>query len=301
MLKCINLKQDCMLRVKRVIRAVKVNMGGNLLNQALPNKHIKYVDPFVLIHHWSDRLPGKQHQQELGVGPHPHRGFSPITLILEGSVHHRDSIGNDHIVKAGGVQWMNAGRGIIHSERPSKELARSGGNYNILQFWLNSPAKSKMNTPVYHALQKEEIPKSNSNNKVVVDIISGQHKGIKGPFSSYTSTKVLIIEMKTGSSEHIHIPEGFNTLLYHLEGRFTINNFSHSREKDLVWFEKSRDRKIILTATEDSKAVLLSGEPINEPIVTYGPFVMNNRTEIMQTLKDSNSGKFGSLLENFSL
>ena len=133
--------------IKGIYSADKVDMGGILLDQPLPNGRLDSVDPFLLIHHWSDQLPGGQKQKDLGVGPHPHRGFSPVTLIFQGSLRHRDSFGNDEIVEAPGAQWMHSGKGIVHSERPSESLAEGGGPFEIIQFWVNSPAESKKKVP----------------------------------------------------------------------------------------------------------------------------------------------------------
>jgi len=125
-----------MRTVKNKSKADKVNMGGIVLDQALPYRGTDQIDPFLLIHHWTDELKGNQKQQNVGVGPHPHRGFSPVTFIFNGGVHHRDSKGHESVVLSGGTQWMNSGSGIIHSERPTKELAENGGKFEIIQFWI---------------------------------------------------------------------------------------------------------------------------------------------------------------------
>ena len=130
-----------------VIKTRKVDMGGIILDQPLPYPGVEQIDPFLLIHHFEDYLPGDQDQKDLGVGPHPHRGFSPVTFIFEGEVHHRDSRGNEGIVSKGGTQWMDSGMGIVHSERPSQEMAERGGSYEIIQFWVNSPSSAKGNQP----------------------------------------------------------------------------------------------------------------------------------------------------------
>ena len=163
-----------MRSIKRVIQSQKVNMGGIILDQPLPVRGLDQIDPFLLVHHWDDVLPGQQMQHEVGVGPHPHRGFAPVTFIFKGGVHHRDSMGRSDIIHAGGTQWMNSGNGIIHSERPYKELAAEGGDFELIQFWVNAPGARKMDAPNYQPLSLENTPKVVSEDgKVHVGVVAG--------------------------------------------------------------------------------------------------------------------------------
>lgn len=286
-----------MRSIKKIISSQKVDMGGILLDQPLPNQFIDQLDPFLLIHHWSDTLKGNQKQNEAGVGPHPHRGFSPVTLIFKGGVHHRDSRGNNSIVMAGGTQWMFAGMGITHSERPYKALAENGGEFELIQFWLNVPAKYKMEQPVYTAIPKANTPTFISEDKKVkVGIVSGNFQNIKGVVEHFSPVTVLRFDFEKEGEIELDSPTSQNTLLYLLDGELIINDSEKSKGKNLVWFDND-DTKIKLKANQPTRAILLAGEPINEEVVSYGPFVMNSQTQIMQALRDAQMGKMGVLIE----
>jgi redox-sensitive bicupin YhaK (pirin superfamily) len=287
-----------MKTIKKIIKSQKVNMGGILLDQPLPNEVIDQLDPFLLIHHWNDRLKGKQKQNEAGVGPHPHRGFSPVTLIFKGGVHHRDSRGNNSIVMEGGTQWMFSGLGITHSERPYKELAEKGGEFEIIQFWVNVPAKNKMEQPFYKPITIEETPTFISDDKKVqVGIVSGNFKNLTGIIDTFTPVTVLRMDFEKEGELEFEIPSKHNTLIYLLDGQAIINN-EEVTSKDFVWFNNDGE-KIKIIANQPTRAILLSGEPIGEEVVSYGPFAMNSHTEIMEALRDAQMGKMGVLIEEF--
>ena len=203
-----------MKTIRKIIKSQKVNMGGILLDQPLPNDSIDQLDPFLLIHHWNDKLKGNQKQNEAGVGPHPHRGFSPVTLIFKGGVHHRDSRGNNSIVMEGGTQWMFAGFGITHSERPYKELAEKGGEFELIQFWLNVPAKNKMEQPYYKPITKEETPKFLSDDKKVeVTVVSGNFQNLEGAVETFTPITTLRMNFEKDGELSFSIPSTQNTLI----------------------------------------------------------------------------------------
>ena len=281
---------------QRIIPAQKVNMGGHLLDQPLPSQEVETVDPFLLIHHWKNVLPGGQHQRDVGVGPHPHRGFSPVTFIFKGNVEHRDSLGNHAVVENGGTQWMFAGRGITHSERMSKELVSQGGELEFIQFWVNAPAANKMEQPFYKPISQEETPLvETSDSKIWV--VSGQYGGVEGVAPTYTSQLLLRGEVKKDGELNIPTPTDHNTLIYVLEGGLKLNG-QNLLSKDMAILNNDGDG-FELKATADTVFIVLSGTPINEPILSYGPFVMNNETEIMQAIRDSQMGKMGILIEEF--
>ena len=285
-----------MKTIKKIIKSQKVDMGGILLDQPLPNQFIDQLDPFLLIHHWNDRLKGNQKQNEAGVGPHPHRGFSPVTLIFKGGVHHRDSRGNNSIVMEGGTQWMFAGMGITHSERPFKELAENGGEFELIQFWLNVPAKNKMEQPVYKAITKENTPEYISDDKKVkVGIVAGKFKDMKGAVDHFFPVTVLRLNFEEGGEIEFDIPSNQNTLIYLLNGNVKINN-QEATGKDFIWFNNDGE-KIIMKANQKTRLILLAGEPIGEEVVSYGPFVMNTHTEVMEALREAQMGKMGVLIE----
>jgi redox-sensitive bicupin YhaK (pirin superfamily) len=273
-------------------------MGGIILDQPLPNQFMDQLDPFLLIHHWDDKLKGNQKQNEAGVGPHPHRGFSPVTLIFKGGVHHQDSRGNNSVVKEGGTQWMFAGLGITHSERPYKELAEQGGDFEIIQFWVNVPAKFKMQQPYYKPITKEETPVFVSEDKKVqVGIVSGKFKDIVGAIESFTPVTTLRMNFEKNGKIDLTIPSSHNTLIYLLNGHLRINNETVT-SKELVWFNND-DEEITIEAIQPTRAILLSGEPIGEEVVSYGPFVVNTHTQVMEAIRDAQIGKMGVLIEKF--
>ncbi len=272
-------------------------MGGIILDQALPNQFMDQLDPFLLIHHWDDVLKGNQKQNDAGVGPHPHRGFSPVTLIFKGGVHHRDSRGNNSIVMAGGTQWMFAGMGITHSERPYKELAENGGAFELIQFWLNVPAKNKMEQPVYTAIKKEDTPVFTSKDeKVKVGVVSGSFKNLIGVVNHFSPVTVLRFDFEKEGEIEFEIPSSQNALIYLLDGELLINGSEKVEGGNLVWFSND-DTNIKAKSILPTRAILLAGEPINEEVASYGPFVMNNQTQIMQAIRDAQMGKMGVLIE----
>ena len=274
-------------------------MGGIFLDQALPIAELNQLDPFLLIHHWNKPLSGGQKQKEVGVGPHPHRGFSPVTLIYKGNVHHRDSRGMDSIVGEGGAQWMNSGMGIVHSERPDKDLANNGGEFEIIQFWVNTPSKYKMLEPEYYPISKQDIPEVVSDDgKIRLGVIAGSINGIESKLTTYTDLLICKISSEKNGKIQFNVPEEYNAIIYQLDGKLLINNSFSSKSKNLVWFKNTGD-EINIECLEDSRAVLLAGKPIGEEITSYGPFVMNNQTEILTAMRDYQQGKMGILIEEY--
>jgi redox-sensitive bicupin YhaK (pirin superfamily) len=282
--------------IKHIIPAAKVNMGGHLLDQPLPSDTLENLDPFLLIHHWHQILPGGQRPQEIGVGPHPHRGFSPVTFIFKGAVSHQDSLGERATVGAGGTQWMFAGRGITHSERFPRELAEQGGELEFIQFWVNAPAEYKMAAPYYQPIPLEDTPLV-IEDKSKIWVVSGLFKGTKGAAPTYSPQLLLRGELAKDGEVNLPIPTNFNALIYVLEGSLKTDS-GQLLTKDMGVFSLDGE-SIELKATADTRYILLSGEPINEPIAQYGPFVMNNQTQLMEAVRDSQVGKMGVLIEEF--
>lgn len=288
-----------MRTIRKTIKAEKINMGGIILDQALPIAGIDQIDPFILVHHWKQTLPGGQKEKDLGVGPHPHRGFAPVTFIFKGAVNHRDSRGFHSTIEAGGTQWMNSGMGIVHSERPPKNLAENGGEFEIIQFWVNAPAINKMDPPSYQPLTKEETPVVlSADKKIKMGVVAGNLNATKGTINTYTPMLVLRLEIKKGGKTTIPIPENYNAFIYQLDGSLKINNEQITKTKDLNWLNND-GKNIEIEGLEETRAILLAGEPINEKITSYGPFVMNTQTEIMEAMRDYQMGKMGVLVEEF--
>jgi hypothetical protein len=285
--------------VRNVMPSQKVNMGGIILDQPLPQKGLDMVDPFLLVHHWEQEFKGGQQQSQVGVGPHPHRGFSPVTFIFQGGVHHRDSEGNSGVIDAGGTQWMNSGRGIVHSERPRKDIAEKGGVFEIIQFWVNAPASKKMEAPSYQPLKAEDTPTFvSADKKVRVGVVSGEALGKKGPVTAHSNLLTLRLAMQEGGKVDLPVDKKYNSFIYQLDGALSINGSTTTEGKNLIWFNND-GKTIQVEATADSRLILLAGEPINEPVATYGPFVMNSQSEIIKALNDYQSGEMGVLKEVF--
>jgi quercetin 2,3-dioxygenase len=284
--------------VSRLLYAHPMDMGGLPIRQPLPTQQIEQIDPFLLLHHADVKAPKHVKPDHAGVGPHPHRGFSPVTFIFKGGVHHRDSRGNDSTIYAGGAQWMNAGMGIMHSERPPDDIHEIGGRQEIIQLWINTPAEHKMDQPAYYPLSAEEAPVINSEDgKVTGHVFSGEVLGVKGPIPSHTIVNSATLEFKKGGKISIPLPESHNAFIYLLDGKLNVTGFGMVEELHLVHF-KNDGEGIELEAQEDTRVLLLSGEPINEKVVSHGPFVMNNQTQIMEAMRDYQMGKMGILIED---
>lgn len=279
------------------VNSVEFMMGSFQVRQPLPHQRINNIDPFILLHHAGPTHyePGGRPQDE-GVHPHPHRGFEPVTFVYKGGVHHRDSRGNDSIVGEGGVQWMTAGMGIVHSERPPKELVQNGGDQEIIQLWINLPAKHKMVQPRYQGLTREDIPTVEPDNGAVIQVVAGSLNGVEGPIETWTSVTALNGTFAAGSSIDIDLPDEEGGLIYVLNGSITVNGTGVTGHNMI---ELGTTGSVSIEASEDSRALILTGAPIGEPVVTSGPFVMNTHTEILEATRDAQMGKMGVLVEDF--
>ena len=284
--------------VSSLLYANVVDMGGMPVRQPFPTVKVDQIDPFLLLHHADVKVPTHLEPDEAGVGPHPHRGFSPVTFIFKGGVHHRDSRGNDNVVYAGGAQWMNAGMGIIHSERPPVDIHERGGRQEIIQLWINTPAQHKMEQPQYFPVQAEEVPFIVSpDGLVTLKIISGELLGLKGSIPSYTEVNAATLELKKDGKISLPIPATHNAFLYLLDGKISVDGFGLVDKLNAIVFKKDGEG-ITLEALEDTRALLMTGKPLDEKVASYGPFVMNNQTEIMEAMRDYQMGKMGVLIED---
>lgn len=283
--------------ISRLLYAHPVDMGGLPVRQPLPTQQVGQVDPFLLLHHADIKVPSAIEPDHAGVGPHPHRGFSPVTFIFKGGVHHRDSRGNDSTIYAGGAQWMNAGRGIIHSERPTHDIHEIGGRQEIIQLWINTPAERKMDQPSYFPLEAAKVPVVKSaDGQVEARIFSGQLLGVQGPIPSPAEVNAATLAFVKGGKISIAIPAHHNALVYLLDGKLTVEGFGMVEALHLAHFNNDGDG-LILQALEDTRALVLSGVPLHEEVVSYGPFVMNTQTQILEAMRDYRVGKMGVLIE----
>ncbi|KGT48182.1 MULTISPECIES: pirin family protein [Acinetobacter] len=231
-----------------------------------------------------------------GVGSHPHRGFETVTIAYQGEVTHKDSGGGGGTIHAGDVQWMTAGAGVVHEEFHSPDFAKHGGLFEMVQLWVNLPAKDKMITPRYQALTTVDIPRIEMDEGAGhIRIIAGEFGEHQGPAHTFSPVNVWDGELKAGYETTLHVPAGHNALLVVLSGELIVNGTQKVLDSSIVIFARDDDPAIQLQAYQDTKFLLLTGEPLNEPIQGYGPFVMNTKEEIIQAFQDFNNGKFGEI------
>lgn len=282
-------------KVKQLLYSQQVDMGGIPVRQPLPSRNTEMIDPFLLIHHHAANIEPGTHFRAVGVGPHPHRGFSPVTFIYKGEINHRDSRGNDAVVGAGGVQWMNAGMGIIHSERPSKTFAENGGEQEIIQLWINTPAAQKMQQPAYFSLSSDLIPIiEEDGGKAKIKVVAGTYKNVNGFQESNSPLLILNIELQKDAEIQIEVPAGFNSCLYNFDAIIDLESFGMMEPLYLAEFH-AEGNTIGIKARENTRILFLSGAPLNEPVASYGPFVLNNQTQIMEAIRDYQMGRMGML------
>lgn len=287
-----------MKTVQHLLPATDINMGGIIVKQALPTLKVRQVDPFLLLHHGTFKFRDDAAAHHQGIGPHPHRGFTPVTFVIEGEVHHRDSRGHNQIAKAGEVQWMHAGAGIIHSERPSQALVQRNGKQEIIQLWINSPKANKMKQPHYQYKTENEIVQwSSEDNLVNNKLISGSYANMKGNIIPESALVVIWSSAQTGSTESYLLPDDYNTMLYLIKGQASIKGYGLVEEKQLVVFDPESKGAIDITFAAASQYLILSGLPLQEKLVQQGPFVMNSETEILEAMRDYQMGKMGILIE----
>jgi quercetin 2,3-dioxygenase len=230
-----------------------------------------------------------------GIGLRASRGFETVTIAFQGEVAHRDSTGQGGVIGTGDVQWMTAGAGIIHEEFHSEAFSRSGGPFEMVQLWVNLPAKDKMTAPGYQAIQRQNIPLVALPEQAgEVRVIAGELDGHQGPAKTFSPMQVWDVRIGAGHRAELRLPEGWNTLLAVLHGTVQVNGEHIAREADLVVLDRDGET-LTIEANGDVTLMLLSGEPIDEPVVGYGPFVMNSDAEIRQAIADYNSGHFGAI------
>jgi quercetin 2,3-dioxygenase len=279
-----------MRSIKQLHKAIDEPMEGLSTLRAFPNRKINQIDPFLLLnHHGPQEFP--PNNSGLPFGPHPHRGFETLTFILKGDIVHSDSSGGKSIITSGGIQWMTAGSGIIHSENSSDEFKKKGGIEEVLQLWINLPAKFKMSLPKYIGLTKDEVPKLKfDGDKVTVNHISGKWNQNNSPIETLTDVFTSFIEFEKDGRINIEVDKERNILLYVVDGKIKVNE-TIADKLFLVEFNNDEE-EINIEALDDSTIVFCHGNPLNEPVVSYGPFVMNTQAEIKQAMLDYQSGKF---------
>ncbi|HHH2216592.1 TPA: pirin family protein [Yersinia enterocolitica] len=256
--------------------------------------HGKQLSPFLLLD-YARPMDFTPTQHRRGVGQHPHRGFETVTIVYDGEVEHRDSTGKGGIIGPGDVQWMTAGGGILHEEFHSDAFAKRGGAFEMVQLWVNLPAKDKMTAPGYQAIRNETIPQvALPEGAGSLRVIAGDYAGKNGPANTFSPLNVWDIRLNQGKSAEFSLPDGWNTALIVLRGTVQVNGDAIARDAEMVLLD-SAGSNVTIEANNDAVLLLLSGEPIDEPIIGYGPFVMNTQEQIAEAIADFNSGRFGSM------
>lgn len=252
------------------------------------------VSPFLLLDYAAPRefSPAKAPR---GVGSHPHRGFETVTIVYDGELEHRDSTGAGGLIGPGDVQWMTAGAGIVHEEFHSRAFTASGGTASMAQLWVNLPAEHKSAPANYQTLLNQDIPRVSLNEGGgLVRVIAGSYMGHQGPARTYTPINIWDVQLEAGSENTLSVPDGHTLMIAVLKGAVSVNQTETVHEAGLIRFDREGEA-FCLQATEPARLLLMSGQPIDEPVVGYGPFVMNAEAEIRQAIRDFNEGKFNDL------
>lgn len=271
-----------------------VGDGFHVRSMISPQTHGEYLSPFIMLDYAApETFTPTTHRR--GVGQHPHRGFETVTIVYDGELEHRDSTGSGGTIGPGDVQWMTAAAGILHEEFHSKAFAEMGGSMEMVQLWVNLPAKDKNASPGYQTLLDKDIPSVELPGKAgTVRVIAGDYDGDKGPARTFTSINIWDLRLRRDKSAKLSLPEGHSLAVVVLAGTVQVNGAEVVRTGQLVVLAREGG-EITLEANGDAKLLVLSGEPIDEPVVAHGPFVMNTLGEIKQAMLDFQSGRFGQI------
>lgn len=251
------------------------------------------MSPFFLMD-YNAKIDFPPSERPRGVGVHPHRGFETVTIAYHGKVAHHDSAGNSGVIGEGDVQWMTAASGILHKEYHDADYSKTGGPFQMVQLWVNLPAKDKMSPPKYQAITHADMGKYQlPGNGGTVEVIAGEFQGVKGPAFTFTPIQMYNLRLQPGANLSFFLPENYNTCILVVEGSATVNDAAAPADHLVVF--KNDGETIDIGTEEDTILLVLSGEPIHEPVMAYGPFLMNTKEELLQAYEDLNQGKFGHL------
>lgn len=253
---------------------------------------MRKMDPFIMLD-YNSKFHFPATDKPKGVGVHPHRGFETVTIAYEGSVSHHDSSGGGGTIHQGDVQWMTAASGVLHKEYHAEEFYKQGGIFQMVQLWVNLPAKDKMSTPKYQAIEHKDIPTVEVENGFI-EVIAGEYNQTKGAASTFSPVNMLNAKLNEGGKANFSFPANYNTVLLVIDGEVKVNNQEIVPTDHLLLFTNEGE-DFSIEATKNSVVLILSGEPLNEPIASYGPFVMNTQEQIREAFEDFNNGKFGTL------
>jgi quercetin 2,3-dioxygenase len=252
------------------------------------------LSPFLMLDYAGPQyFPPTEHPR--GVGEHPHRGFATVTIVYEGRVEHRDSAGNAGVIGPGDVQWMTAASGVVHEEMHEREFARQGGTFRAIQLWVNLPRASKMSAPRYQSILDADIPAVPLDHDAgMLRVIAGTFQGRRGPARTVTPVELYDVQLRAGSRLTLDLPEGHHAAVFVLDGRVAVDEARQAGEAELVVY-RPQGSHIHVDAREESRLLIMGGEPIHEPIARYGPFVMNTKSELIEAVQDYQAGKLGHL------
>lgn len=252
------------------------------------------MDPFIMLD-YNSKFNFPPTDKQRGVDVHPHRGFETVTIAYKGKVAHHDSYGNSGVIGEGDVQWMTAASGVLHKEYHESGFSKQGGDFHMVQLWVNLPAKNKMSQPKYQSITKDQIAVYNlPDNGGTVEVIAGNYKDKTGPASTFSPVNLMNLKIKRGARTDFNFPANFNTGLIVIEGKIRIND-NETADTDRFILLANDGEIFSVEAEEDSVVLIMSGEPLNEPIAARGPFVMNTKEELIQAYEDFTAGKFGRL------
>jgi len=256
----------------------------------------KEISPFLLMDYMGPvEFPASNSEERKGVGEHPHRGFETVTIVYSGQVEHRDSFGGGGVIGSGDVQWMTAASGLVHEERHGREFAKTGGLFEGVQLWVNLPAKDKMSRPQYQGIRSQNIPVVPlENNGGQLRVIAGDLESMKGPAQTFTPINVWDLRLNAEHQTELRMPKGFTTLIFVLSGKVRLASGEVLGDAELGVLSQEEE-VFTLEALSDAKVLVLGGEPIHEPVIGFGPFVMNTPQQIQEAFADFNSGKMGSI------
>ncbi len=254
---------------------------------------MKRMDPFIMMD-YNSKFNFPATDVPKGVGVHPHRGFETVTIAYQGSVSHHDSAGGGGTIHQGDVQWMTAASGVLHKEYHAEEFYKKGGIFQMVQLWVNLPAKDKMSAPKYQAIEHKNIPTVDVENGLV-EVIAGEYQNTKGSASTFSPVHMLNAKLNLKGKANFSFPANYNTVILVIEGEVKVNNEQIVETDHLLLFANDGEDFTVEATEENTTILVLSGAPLNEPIASYGPFVMNTQEEIREAFNDYNNGKFGTL------
>ncbi len=266
---------------------------GFPIRRAFPGHGVPSFDPYLVLDH-AGPVQIRPSEVPKGVDEHPHRGFETVSLVYQGALEHRDSAGNNGKLFEGDVQWMTAASGLVHEEKHEREFSRNGGTLEMIQLWVNLPAKYKMEPPKYQDISSKDIPHYKLSEHAYLRVIAGEYAGIQGAAETHTPLLLGDVRFEKAGEVELNFQPGWSLAVYLLSGELTLNENASMTEGHLAAFGQE-DSRLLLESHGPATVLILSGEPIGEPVASYGPFVMNTREELQQAFQDYQAGKMGRL------